>query len=61
MSKSAHRIGTATRLRSKGTGLTARCFCHEIDHLDGVLFTDRATHMYTDEEMEELYGGDDKE
>ncbi len=25
----------------KGTGLKARCFCHEIDHLDGVLFTDR--------------------
>ena len=45
----------------EGTGLTARCFCHEIDHLDGILFTDRATHMYTDEEMEELYGGDDRE
>ena len=24
-----------------GEGLTARCFCHEIDHLDGILFTDR--------------------
>ena len=24
----------------KGEGLKARCFCHEIDHLDGVLFTD---------------------
>lgn len=23
----------------KGTDLKARCFCHEIDHLDGVLFT----------------------
>ena len=44
-----------------GTALLARAFCHEIDHLDGILFTDRATHMYTDEEMEELYGGDDKE
>ena len=44
-----------------GEDLLARAFCHEIDHLDGVLFTDRATHMYTDEEMEELYGGDDKE
>ena len=43
------------------TGLLARCIQHELDHLDGVLFTDRATHMYTDEEMEELYGGDDKE
>ena len=25
----------------KGEGLKARCFCHEIDHLDGVLFLDR--------------------
>ena len=45
----------------EGDGLFGRCMQHEIDHLDGVLFTDRATHMYTDEEMEELYGGDDKE
>ena len=25
-----------------GEGLKARAFCHEIDHLDGVLFIDRA-------------------
>ena len=25
----------------KGTDLKARCFCHEIDHLDGILFTQR--------------------
>ena len=24
----------------EGEGLTARCFCHELDHLDGKLFTD---------------------
>lgn len=24
----------------QGEGLKARCFCHELDHLDGVLFTD---------------------
>ena len=24
-----------------GEGLEARCFCHEIDHLDGILFTQR--------------------
>lgn len=24
-----------------GEGLKARCFCHETDHLDGILFTDR--------------------
>ncbi len=26
----------------EGEGLLARAFCHEIDHLDGVLFIDRA-------------------
>lgn len=26
-----------------GTGDLAKCFCHEIDHLDGVLFTDFVT------------------
>lgn len=25
----------------KGEDLKARCFCHEIDHLDGILFTDK--------------------
>ena len=24
-----------------GNGLMARCFCHELDHLDGVVFTQR--------------------
>ena len=35
-------------------GLTARCFCHEIEHLDGHLFRERATRMYTVEELEEM-------
>lgn len=39
----------------KGTGLLARCFCHEIDHLDGILFTDNALRMLTPEEVEEYY------
>lgn len=38
----------------EGTGLLARCFCHEIDHLDGKLFTDNAVHVLTPEEMREL-------
>lgn len=29
-------------LRLEATGLTARCLLHEMDHLDGVLFLDRA-------------------
>ena len=37
-----------------GEGLAARAFCHEIDHLDGVLYTDKAVHMLTEEEIKEL-------
>ncbi len=33
----------------KAEGLKARCFCHEIDHLDGVLFTDRVIRKTNDE------------
>ena len=29
-----------------GEGLLARAFCHEIDHLDGILFADKATEMF---------------
>ena len=36
----------------EGTGLTARCFCHEIDHLDGVVFTAKCDRMLTEEELE---------
>ena len=39
-----------------GEGLTARCFCHELDHLDGTLFCDVAERMLTKEEIEELMG-----
>lgn len=31
------------KLRIQGEGLLARAFCHEIDHLDGKLFTDPGT------------------
>lgn len=30
----------------KGEALKARCFCHEIDHLDGIVFTDRVIKDY---------------
>lgn len=36
----------------EGTGLTARCFCHEIDHLDGIVFTSKCERMLTDEELQ---------
>lgn len=37
----------------EGTELLARCILHEIDHLNGVLFTDLATKVYMVEEEEE--------
>ena len=36
----------------EGTGLTARCFCHEIDHLEGIIFTSKCERMLTREEIE---------
>lgn len=33
----------------KGEGLKARAFCHEIDHLDGILFIDNMIEEVTDE------------
>lgn len=35
-----------------GTGLTGRAFCHELDHLEGIIFTSRAERMLTDEELQ---------
>ncbi|MGL5068400.1 MAG: peptide deformylase [Sarcina sp.] len=37
----------------KVDGLLARCFLHEIDHLEGIMYTDRATEMYELVESEE--------
>ncbi|MEC0229254.1 MULTISPECIES: peptide deformylase [Paenibacillus] len=36
-----------------GTELLARCIFHEIDHLNGILFTDLATKTYTSDEEED--------
>jgi peptide deformylase len=32
----------------EGTGLLARCFQHEMDHLDGTLFVDRLRGLQKD-------------
>jgi len=34
--------------RYEGTGLLARAFCHEIDHVDGLLFVDRLSPLKRD-------------
>ena len=50
--KGLNRHGKAVRIKS--TGFTARAFQHELDHLDGVLFTDRLTSLETLRRVEDL-------
>lgn len=46
-----NRYGKKMKVRAKGW--LARVFQHEIDHLDGVLFVDRATQIWKTSEIEE--------
>ncbi|HUZ90180.1 MAG TPA: peptide deformylase [Candidatus Acidoferrales bacterium] len=41
-------------IRVKASGFTARAFQHELDHLDGILFTDRLTGLETLRRVEDL-------
>lgn len=38
---------------AEGDGLMARCFCHELDHLDGTLYIDKAIEMYDPDDIED--------
>lgn len=35
-------------IKYRGTELLCRAFCHEIDHLNGIMFCDRAYELYED-------------
>ena len=37
---------------AQGEELIARCFCHELDHLDGILYTQVMERFLTQEELE---------
>ena len=37
---------------AEGEELTARCFCHELDHLDGIVYTEVMERFLTDEELD---------
>ncbi|MCI7096195.1 MAG: peptide deformylase [Clostridiales bacterium] len=36
---------------AEGEALIARCFCHELDHLDGIMYTEIMDRFLTDEEL----------
>ena len=38
---------------AEGEELIARCFCHELDHLDGIIYTEVMERYLTDEELEQ--------
>jgi len=44
---------------AEGEELTARCFCHELAHLEGQLYTEVADRMLTEEELEDLMNSED--
>ena len=39
---------------AEGEEIVARCVCHEIDHLDGHLFTEHTDRLYTTEELDRM-------
>ena len=39
---------------AEGEELIARCFCHELDHLDGIVYTEVMDRLLTEEELSQL-------
>jgi len=39
---------------AEGEEIVARCFCHELEHLDGHVFSEHVDKLYSDEELDEL-------
>lgn len=52
MVKAQNRRGQAVKIKARGW--LARIFQHEIDHLDGILYTDRATKVWKPSAEEEV-------
>lgn len=56
----ARRTRYGTEFEVEDEELTARCFCHEIEHLDGHLYTEHCK-VLTDEELEQYIREQEKE
>ena len=46
---------------AEGEDLIARCFCHELEHLDGRLYVEHIDRFMTDEEVEAFYQDQERE
>ena len=45
----------------EGTELLARAICHELDHLDGIVFKSKCERMLSEEELKQLQSPDREE
>ena len=45
---------TGETFEVEGEEIVARCFCHELDHLDGHIFTELTDRLYTQQERDEM-------
>lgn len=46
---------------AEGEEMIARCFCHEIEHLDGHLYDEHIDHYLSEEELEAFYAQEEEE
>jgi peptide deformylase len=37
-----------------GSGIVARCFCHELEHLDGHMFDEHTDRLYSEKQLDEI-------
>lgn len=44
-----------------GEGLTARCFCHELEHLEGHTYDEHVDRLYTAEEVDAMMEEEEQE
>lgn len=45
---------TGAWFEAEGYGVTARCFCHELSHLEGHLYTELCDKLYTNEDLDRM-------
>ena len=44
----------------EGDGLAARCYCHELEHLDGHMYDEHVDRLYTAEEVDAMMSEEDQ-
>lgn len=44
----------------EGDGMAARCYCHELEHLDGHMYDEHVDRLYTSEEVDAMLAEEDQ-